>query len=109
MGLSSCPCGSETLVLNATLQNQVAVSERRFRRTACTLLHMEINLSWTLSLFPVAPTLEHRAYVKRFVSLQCLNPKTIGWAPWTGISPSQGRYLHKTTQTQNKRKQISMP
>jgi hypothetical protein len=25
-----------------------------------------------------------------------------------GISPSQGRYLHSTTQTQNKRIQISM-
>jgi hypothetical protein len=28
----------------------------------------------SLSLFPVAPTLEHRASVKRFVSLQFLNP-----------------------------------
>jgi hypothetical protein len=26
-----------------------------------------------------------------------------------GISPSQGRYLHRTTQTQNKRTQTSMP
>jgi hypothetical protein len=25
------------------------------------------------------------------------------------ISPSQGRYLHRTTQTHNKRRQISMP
>jgi hypothetical protein len=48
-----------------------------------------------LSVSPVAPTLEHRASVKRFVSLQFLNPKTVGRTPWTGISPSQGRYLHK--------------
>jgi hypothetical protein len=26
-----------------------------------------------------------------------------------GISPSKGRYLHRTTQTQKKRRQISMP
>jgi hypothetical protein len=46
-----------------------------------------------LSLSPAAPSLEHRASVKRFVSLQFLNPKTglLG----RGISPSQGRYLHK--------------
>jgi hypothetical protein len=37
-----------------------------------------------LSLFPVAPTLEHRASVKRSVSLQFLNPKTVGMTPYTG-------------------------
>jgi hypothetical protein len=37
------------------------------------------------------------------VSLQFLNPKTVGRA--RGYSPSQGRYLHRTTQTQNKRRQ----
>jgi hypothetical protein len=40
-------------------------------------------------------TLEHRASVKLFISLQFLNlgqsAVIIGW----GISPSQGRYLHK--------------
>jgi hypothetical protein len=40
-----------------------------------------------LSLFLVAPTLEHRAFVKRFVSLQLLNPKTVGRTPWTGDQP----------------------
>jgi hypothetical protein len=43
--------------------------------------------------------------VKRFVSLQFINAKTVGRTPWTGISPSQGRYLHK----QKKRKHESMP
>jgi hypothetical protein len=47
--------------------------------------------------------LEHRASVKRLVSLQFLRQlvRLLG----QGISPSQGRYL---TQTQNKHKQISM-
>jgi hypothetical protein len=40
------------------------------------------------SLFPVAPTLEHRACVKRFVTLQLLNPKTVGRTPWTGDQPT---------------------
>jgi hypothetical protein len=34
-----------------------------------------------LALFPVAPTLENRASVKRFVSLLFLNPKTVGRTP----------------------------
>jgi hypothetical protein len=54
------------------------------------------NLGWNTkfhgnikqhSLFPVAPTLEHRASVKRFVSLQFLNPKTVGRTPWTSDQP----------------------
>jgi hypothetical protein len=53
--------------------------------------------------------LEHRTSVKRFVSLKFLNLWAVGRTPWTGISPSQGRYLHRTTQTQNKRRQTSMP
>jgi hypothetical protein len=43
--------------------------------------------SVTFSLFPVAPTLEHRASVKRFVSLQFLNPNTVGRIPWMGDRP----------------------
>jgi hypothetical protein len=46
-----------------------------------------LSLSLRLSLFspfPVVPTLELRASVKPFVSLQFLNPKTIGRTPWTG-------------------------
>jgi hypothetical protein len=41
------------------------------------------------------PHLEHRTFVKPFVSFQFLNPKTIGRTPWAGVSPSQGRHLHK--------------
>jgi hypothetical protein len=47
------------------------------------------------SLFSRCSHLEHRASVKRFVSLQFLNPKMVG-IPGQGMSPSQGRYLqHK--------------
>jgi hypothetical protein len=62
--------------------------------------------SLSLSLFLVAPTLEHSASVKRFVSLQFLNPKTVGRTPWTGDQPV-ARPL--PTETQNKRKQTSTP
>jgi hypothetical protein len=57
-------------------------------------------VSLSLSLFPVAPTLEHRALVKLFVSLQFLNPETVGRTPWTGDQPVV-RPLPK--QTHNKR------
>jgi hypothetical protein len=50
--------------------------------------------------------LEHRASVKRFVSLQFLNLRHSVGLLERVISPSQGRYL---TQTQNKHKQTSMP
>jgi hypothetical protein len=51
---------------------------------------------YSLSIFiPVVSTLGHRASVKRFVLLQFFNLKRIGRTPWTGISPTQGRYLHK--------------
>jgi hypothetical protein len=62
-----------------------------------------------LSLSFLLLTLEHRASVKRFVSLSFLIlGRSVGLLG-RGISPSQGRYLHRTTQTQNKRRQISMP
>jgi hypothetical protein len=46
-------------------------------------LHFMIKLS----LSHVAPVLEYRASVKRFVSLQFLNPRTVGRIPWTGDQP----------------------
>jgi hypothetical protein len=62
----------------------------------------------SLFLFPVAPTLEHRTSVKRFVSLQFFNHNTVGFLV-RGISLSQGRYLHTGQHKQNKRTQIYMP
>jgi hypothetical protein len=64
------------------------------------------SLSLSLSLFPLASTLEHRASLKHFVSLQFLNPKTIRRTPWTGDQPS-ARPL--PMQTQNKHRKTSMP
>jgi hypothetical protein len=41
-------------------------------------------------------------------SVSCSCTQSVGLL-WRGISPYQGRYLHMTTQTQNKRTQTSMP
>jgi hypothetical protein len=53
--------------------------------------------------------LEHRASVKRFVSLEFVNLRQSVTLVGRGISPKQGWYLYRTTQTQNKRRQTSMP
>jgi hypothetical protein len=60
----------------------------------------------SLSLFPVSPTLEHRASLKRFVSLQFFKPKTVDRTPWTGNQPIAWPL---PTQTQNKRRYTSIP
>jgi hypothetical protein len=52
-------------------------------------------------LFLLLP-LSHRACVKRFVSLQFLNITQSVGLLGRGIRPTQGLYLHRTTQTQNK-------
>jgi hypothetical protein len=63
-------------------------------------------ISLSLSLSPVAPTLEHRTSVKRFVSLQFHNPKKVGRTPWTGNQPV-ARPL--PTQTKNKCRHKFLP
>jgi hypothetical protein len=61
------------------------------------------------SIFSCCSHLQHRASVKRLVSLQFLNlRKLVGPLGW-GISLSQGCYLHRTTQTHEKRRQTYMP
>jgi hypothetical protein len=68
-----------------------------------------IYLSIYLSIYSCCSNLEHKASVKHFVSLQFLNfRQSVGLLGWE-ISLTQGRYLHRMTQTQNKRKQTSMP
>jgi hypothetical protein len=57
------------------------------------------TISFSLSLFPVAPTLEHRVSVKRFVSIQILNSKIVGRIPWMRDQPIA---RHLPIQTQNK-------
>jgi hypothetical protein len=53
-------------------------------------------------------SLEYRASVKRLISLQFIIFRQSVGLLGRRISPSQGRYLHRTTQTQNKRRQTSM-
>jgi hypothetical protein len=53
-----------------------------FLPTCCQSLFLSL-----FSFFPVALTLEHTASVKRFVSLQFLNRKTVGRSSWTGDQP----------------------
>jgi hypothetical protein len=48
--------------------------------------------------------LENRASVKRFVSLEFLNPKTAGRTPWMWDQP-----VVRPLPTQNKRRRTSMP
>jgi hypothetical protein len=70
---------------------------------------LPLSLSLSLSLFPVAPTLEDRTNVKHFVSLHFLNPKTVGMTPWKGDQPVARLLPTQETETQNKRRQTSMP
>jgi hypothetical protein len=46
--------------------------------------------------------------MKRFVSLQLLNPRQSVGSLRQGINPSQGSHQYRTTQTQNERRQTSM-
>jgi hypothetical protein len=78
---------------------------------ATCLVHLILSIvsssfSLSLSLFPFPPNLEHRATVKRLISLQFLNPKRVCRTSWTGDQPV-ARPLPK--QTQNKHTKISMP
>jgi hypothetical protein len=76
----------------------------------CNCIHnikKSLILRLSFSLSSVFPTLYHRTSVKRFVSLQFINPKTLGRTPWTG-DQLVARPL-PTTQTQNKHRQTSVP
>jgi hypothetical protein len=59
---------------------------------------------YSLFLFPVAPTLEHRIFVKSSVSLQFLNPETFG-----RTSRRKDSTYTRQHKPQNKRIQTSMP
>jgi hypothetical protein len=72
-------------------------------------LSSEIYSHDYLSIYSWCSHMEHRACVKCFVSLQFLDLRqSVGLLGW-GISLTQGRYLHRTTQTLNKCRQTSMP
>jgi hypothetical protein len=71
--------------------------------------HIEITLYLSLSnLHSCCSHLEHRAFVKHFASLQFLNLRQSVRLLGRGISPSQGRYLHRTKRTQNKHRETYM-
>jgi hypothetical protein len=63
---------------------------------------------WLFSIYlhSCCSHLEHRTSVKRFVSFQFLNPTQSVGLLGRWISPSQGCYLRRTTQTQNKCRHI---
>jgi hypothetical protein len=77
------------------------VYDIHLKYTQLQLLNRRI-ISSSISL---APTLEHTASVKRFVSLQFLNLRESVGLFGQGVSPSQGRYI---IHTQNKHKETSV-
>jgi hypothetical protein len=79
-----------------------------YRNIIFLSIYLSVCLSVCLSI-SCSSHLEHRASVKRFVSLQFLNFRQSVGLLGRGISPKQSRYLHRITRTQNKRTQTSMP
>jgi hypothetical protein len=65
---------------------------------------LSTKITFYISIYFCCSHLEHRASVKHFLSLQFLNPRQSVGLLGRGISPTEGHYLHRTTQTQNKRK-----
>jgi hypothetical protein len=57
--------------------------------------------SYVVHLFPVAPILRHRASVKYLFHFSFLILRQSVGLLGLGISPSQGRYIRRTTQRQN--------
>jgi hypothetical protein len=70
---------------------------------ACLSMYLSMYLSVYLSIYGSAV----RVYLGRFFSF-LIYTQSVGLLG-RGISPSQGRYLRRTTQAQNKRTQASMP
>jgi hypothetical protein len=84
------------------------LSHLRMQKVYENVYHNKHKCAYVISLFPLAPNLEHKATVKRFASLQFRNPKRVSGTPWMGDQSVKGRYLHRTTQTQNKPRQTSI-
>jgi hypothetical protein len=84
--------GCSTLLstpLSAVLSKVVVILLHRIPKTWDARNKFRNSLRNRFLLFCplVAPTLEHRASVKRFVSFQFLNPKKVYRTPWTGDQP----------------------
>jgi hypothetical protein len=101
-------CLSVCLSFRTSIYLSIYLSDRPSVRPSVYLIHPSIHHSIYLSIYPCCSHLRHRASGKRFVSLQFLNlEKSVGLLG-RGISPSQGRYLSRTTETQNKRKHLCL-
>jgi hypothetical protein len=79
----ACNIGKFSIRISATVS---VVLHQSFHENDKTLPQLSNYLS--LSLFPVAPALEHRASVKRFVSIHFINSKIFGKTPWMGDQPN---------------------
>jgi hypothetical protein len=69
---------------------------------------LSLYLSIYLSIYFYGSHLEYRVSLKHFVSLQFLNLRQTVGLLGRGISLTQGRYLRRTTPTQNKRRKTYM-
>jgi hypothetical protein len=67
-----------------------------------------ISYANIVSLFLLL-TLGHRTSVKRFISLEFLNLRESAGLLGRGLARRKAATIHRTTQTQNKRRQTSMP
>jgi hypothetical protein len=84
---------------------------RAWSQNMSTLKTTTLTKAWwlfSLYLHSCCSHSEHRISVKRFVSLQFLNLTQSVGLRGRRISPSQGLYIRRTAQTQNKRRQRSV-
>jgi hypothetical protein len=61
-----------------------------------TIVPTIVTTDLSPSLFLLLPLVNYRASVRRFVSLQFLDPRQSVGRLGRGISLSKGRYLHRT-------------
>jgi hypothetical protein len=94
--LNICACNSCRIALHVGFDASIDNMQdwKRIRENTC-----EVDLRKCWLVYSCCSHLEHRASVKRFVSLQFLNLRQSVGLLARLISPSQGSYL---TQTQNK-------
>jgi hypothetical protein len=92
---------------NAVFRGQHAQMVNSKPSPSCSNSTLCTETEWLVGLvYSCCSHLEHRASVKRFISLHFLDLRHSVGPLSRVISPSQGRYL---TQTQNKHRQTSMP
>jgi hypothetical protein len=93
----------KTQQVEKVLAGAVVICELWKLAVALSLLELTSRVYIYLSIYSCCSHFEHRVSVKHFVSLQFLNLRQLVGLLGRGISPSQGCYLHRITQTQNKR------